>query len=372
MGRTLSYIPRPQAFVFISGKVSDMGTVWFWLVTFMLSAYVVLDGFDIGVGILQPLVGRNSEERGALLETIRPVWDANEVWLIAAGATLLFAFPLLYALAFSGFYLALNILVWLLVFRGIGVELRMHLTMPLWREFFDGCFVVASVLLALFFGVGLANVIRGVATDPGNPFFLPLWTDLRPSPSPGILDWYTIPGGLLAVASLALHGALYLTLKTENECHARARRWAVRLWPAVVLLTLVSVPATAIARPASLANYLRFPVAFLAPVLVVAGLAGIFVFARVDRWLLAFASSCLFLTAMLFGAAAGLYPTVLPSSVNPALDLTIQKAEAGPHAISAGLLWWGFGTGLAIFYFGFVYQRFSGRMSVFNSSISDH
>ena len=307
-----------------------MGNVWFWLVTFMLSAYVVLDGFDIGVGILQPLIGRNSEERGALLETIGPVWDANEVWLIAAGATLLFAFPLLYGLAFSGFYLALNIVLWLLVFRGIGVELRTHLTVPLWREFFDGCFVVASVLLALFFGVGLANVIRGVATDPGTPFFLPLWTDLRPSPSPGILDWYTIPGGLLAVASLALHGALYLTLKTENECHARARRWAVRLWPAVVLLTLVSVPATAIARPASLANYLRFPVAFLAPVLVVAGLAGIFVFARVDRWLLAFASSCLFLTAMLFEQPPACTRRCCPPASIPRLILLFRRPRRAP------------------------------------------
>jgi cytochrome d ubiquinol oxidase subunit II len=349
-----------------------MGTVWFWLVTFMLSAYVVLDGFDIGVGILQPLIGRNSEERGALLETIRPVWDGNEVWLIAAGATLLFAFPLLYGLAFSGFYLALNILLWLLVFRGIGVELRMHLTVPLWREFFDGCFVLASVLLALFFGVGLANVVRGVGTNPGSPFFLPLWTDLRPGPSPGILDWYTIPGGLLAVASLALHGALYLALKTENELQARARRWVFRLWPAVVLLTVVSVPATAIARPASLANYMRFPVAFLAPVLVVAALAGIFRFSLIGQWLRAFGSSCLFLIAILFGAAAGLYPTVLPSSVNPALDLTIQKAEAGPHAISAGLLWWGFGIALAIAYFVFVYRMFRGRVSVFASSSSRH
>ncbi len=349
-----------------------MGNVWFWLVTFMLSAYVVLDGFDIGVGILQPLIGRNSEERGALLETIGPVWDANEVWLIAAGATLLFAFPLLYGLAFSGFYLALNILLWLLVFRGIGVELRTHLTVPLWREFFDGCFVLASMLLALFFGVGLANVIRGVGMNPGSPFFLPLWTDLRPGPSPGILDWYTIPAGLLAVASLALHGALYLTLKTENELHARSRRWALRLWPAVALLSVVSVPATAIARPASLANYERSPVAFLAPVLVVAALAGIIFFALRDEWLRAFARSCLFLTTMLFGAAAGLYPTVLPSSVNPALDLTIQQAQAGPHAISAGLLWWAFGIALAIFYFVFIYRMFRGRVSVSASSTRKH
>ena len=349
-----------------------MGTIWFWLVTAMLSAYIVLDGFDIGVGILQPLIGRNSNERGAVLETIRPVWDGNEVWLIAAGATLLFAFPLLYAIAFSGFYLALNILLWLLAFRGIGVELRMHIEFPLWREFFDGCFVLASVLLALFFGIGLANVVRGVGIDPGNSFFLPLWTDLRPGSSPGILDWYTILGGLLALASLALHGALYLTVKTGEELQVRARRWVFRLWTAVVFLTVVSVPATSIARPASLANYMRFPTAFLAPALVAVALAAMLLFSLRNQWSRAFASSCLFLTAILVGAAAGLYPTVLPSSVNPALDLTIEQAQAGPHALSTGLLWWAFGIALAIVYFVYVYKMFRGRVTVSGPSTAEH
>lgn len=341
-----------------------MGTIWFWLVTAMLSAYIVLDGFDIGVGIVQPLICRNVEERGAVLETIRPVWDGNEVWLIAAGATLLFAFPILYAAAFSGFYLALNILLWLLVFRGIGVELRMHLSFHLWREFFDGCFVLASVLLALFFGVGLANVVRGVGINPDNSFFLPLWTNLRPGASPGILDWYTIPAGLLAVVSLGLHGALYLTLKTSDELQARAQSWAFRLWAATAFLTLFSIPATAVARPASLANYVRFPISFLIPVIVFAALAGIPLFSLLRHWRKAFASSCVFLTAVLVGAAAGLYPTVLPSSANASLDLTIEKAQAGAHALSAGLAWWVFGIALATVYFLFVYRMFRGRVTV--------
>lgn len=343
-----------------------MGTVWFWLVTAMLSAYVVLDGFDIGVGILQPLICRNAEERGAVLETIRPVWDGNEVWLIAAGATLLFAFPVLYAVAFSGFYLALNILLWLLVFRGLGVELRMHLKLLLWREFFDGCFVLASVLLALFFGVGLANVVRGVATNPDHSFFLPLWTNLRPGAAPGILDWYTIPAGLLAVVSLGLHGALYLMLKTGPKLQARVRVWVFRMWAAMVCLTLFSIPATAFARPASLANYVRSPVSFLIPAVAITALACILWFSLSQRWKPAFASSSLFLTAILVGAAAGLYPTVLPSSVNPSLDLTIEKAQAGPHALAGGLLWWAGGIALAIIYFLFVYRMFRGRVTVAN------
>ncbi len=341
-----------------------MGTVWFWLVTATLGAYIVLDGFDIGVGIMQPLICRTPEERGAVLETIRPVWDGNEVWLIAAGATLLFAFPVLYAVAFSGFYLALNILLWLLVFRGLGVELRMHVNFLLWREFFDGCFASASVLLALFFGIGLANVVRGVGINPDDSFFLPLWTNLRPGPSPGILDWYTIPGGVLAVVSLGLHGALYLMLKTSKELRARARIWVFRLWAATVVLTLFSIPATAFVRPASLANYVRSPVSFLIPAVVIAALAGILLFSRLQAWRRAFASSCVFLTAVLMGAAAGLYPTVLPSSVDSSRDLTIDKAQAGPHALATGLAWWAVGIAIAIVYFVVVYRTFRGRVTV--------
>ncbi|HWE51006.1 MAG TPA: cytochrome d ubiquinol oxidase subunit II [Bryobacteraceae bacterium] len=349
-----------------------MGAVWFWLVAAMLSAYIVLDGFDIGVGILQPFIGRNSEERGALLETIEPVWDGNEVWLIAAGGTILFAFPVLYAIAFSGFYLPVTTIVWLIVFRGIGIELRRHIQFRLWREFFDACFVLASLLLALFFGIGLANVVRGVGMNPDGPFFLPLWTNLRPGPMPGLLDWFTLPGGLLAIASLGLHGALYLTFKTQAELQLRARRWVFPLLGAVVILTAFSIPAIAVVRPASLENYRRFPVAFVVPALVVAALAGILIFSLRGQWRRAFANSCLFLVAMVLGAAASLYPTVLPSSVDPALDLTIQKAEAGPHALSAGLLWWAFGIALAMGYFLVVYGTLRGRAGLNHASSREY
>src|SRR5712675_1840879 len=139
-----------------------MGTLWFWIVAVMLIAYVVLDGFDLGVGIVFPFVARTEEERQHALRAIGPVWDGNEVWLLAAGGTLFFAFPLLYASAFSGFYMPLMIVLWLLILRGIGVELRMHLEGTVWRGFFDGCFALSSILLTIFYGAALGNVIRGV------------------------------------------------------------------------------------------------------------------------------------------------------------------------------------------------------------------
>src|SRR5579884_4562826 len=176
-----------------------METLWFVLVAIMLVAYVVLDGFDIGAGIVHLLAGRTNLERRLILRSIGPVWDGNEVWLLAAGGTLFFAFPRLYASAFSGFYLPLMIVLWLLMMRGVSIELRNHFHEPLWRTFFDGLFAFSSTVLAIFFGAALANVIRGVPIEHDGYFFLPLWTDWKTGPHPGILDWYTVAGGVLAL-----------------------------------------------------------------------------------------------------------------------------------------------------------------------------
>src|SRR5437868_14505222 len=138
-----------------------MGFIWFWIVAVMLVIYVVLDGFDLGVGILHPLLARSEHDRQIMLKSIGPVWDGNEVWLLAGGGTLYFAFPWLYASAFSGFYLALMIVLWLVIMLGASVELRSHMDAPVWKSFFDGMFFVSSALLAIFFGAALANVIRG-------------------------------------------------------------------------------------------------------------------------------------------------------------------------------------------------------------------
>src|SRR6266571_3133667 len=194
-----------------------MGFVWFWLVAVMIVGYVVLDGFDLGVGVLHLFLVRNEAERQATLHSIGPVWDGNEVWLLAGGGTLYFAFPLLYASAFSGFYLPLMIVLWLLIGRGISIELRMHIDNGVWRSFFDGLFFLSSTLLAIFLGAALANVIRGVPIGPDQYFFLPLWTNWRVGPNPGILDWYTVIGGLVAFIALAVHGALYLATKASGE-----------------------------------------------------------------------------------------------------------------------------------------------------------
>src|SRR5258708_2188268 len=169
-----------------------METLWFCLVALMIAAYVILDGFDIGAGIVHLFVARTDIERRQVIGSIGPGWDGNEVWLLAAGGTLYFAFPALYASSFSGFYLPLMVVLWLLILRGMSVELRSHVDSELWKSLWDVVFGGASLLLAVFFGAALGNVVRGVPLDSSGYFFLPLWTDFQPGRNSGVLDWFTV------------------------------------------------------------------------------------------------------------------------------------------------------------------------------------
>jgi cytochrome d ubiquinol oxidase subunit II len=337
--------------------------IWFWLVAIMITAYVVLDGFDLGAGVLHLIIAKTDQERRTVFRTIGPVWDGNEVWLLAGGGTLYFAFPLLYASGFSGFYLPLMIVLWLLILRGIGIELRMHLDGIVWRGFFDGCFALSSILLTIFFGAALGNVVRGVPLKEDGFFFLPLWTNLRPGPQPGVLDWYTVIAGLVALIALTVHGAHYVAVKTSGDLNLRARQAAARLWPALVLITLLSLWATVAIRPELLSNYRRFPVLFLIPAAVGLSLITMLLHRRRGHDKGAFLSSSAYLIFMLVGAAAAVYPNLLVSTTDPALNITIYNAASGHYSLSYGLIWWSFGMALALGYYVFVYRMFRGKVA---------
>jgi cytochrome bd ubiquinol oxidase subunit II len=338
-----------------------MATVWFILVAFMIAAYVVLDGFDIGAGALHMLVARTDEERRTVLSAIGPVWDGNEVWLIAGGGTLLLAFPLLYASSFSGFYLPIMVMLWLLVGRGISIEFRTHLKFPIWTNFFDGLFSLSSALLALFYGTAFANVLRGVPLQADHFFFAPLWTDFRVGPNPGILDWYTCLAGVLAVLALSAHGALFLNLKTEGKVRDRSRLLAVVLWVGMLILIGIVTTATLIIRPSLETNYFHNPAWFVVPFVAAGGLILIPYFLSRSRDLAAFYASGMLLAAMIVGAAVGLYPTLLPASGNPQYSLTIADAAASADSLRLGLYWWIPGIAIAVTYFVFVYGVFRGK-----------
>ena len=339
-----------------------MSTVWYVLVASMLIGYVVLDGFDLGAGALHLIAARSDEDRKMLLRSIGPVWDGNEVWLLAAGGTLFYAFPLLYASSFSGFYLPLNIVLWLLILRGIGVEFRVHLNAPLWHDLFDGIFCLASALLAVFFGAALGNVVRGVPLGADHYFFVPLWTDFRVGPHPGVLDWFTILSALVALAALMLHGALYVALKTEGPLNERMHAAARLLTPLVAVLTIVSLAATLWIRPELLDNYRARAAGWIIPLAVAGGLGGIFHFQRTGSERNAFLASCSYLIGMLGGAAFALYPTLLPSTTEAANAITIENAAAPPLSLLIGLFWWGIGMAVAVGYFVLVYRMFAGKV----------
>jgi len=339
-----------------------MEPVWFVLVAVMIIAYVVLDGFDLGAGVLHLLIARTEEERRTVIRTIGPVWDGNEVWLIAGGGTLYFAFPLLYASSFSGFYLPLNIVLWLLVLRGVGIEFRMHIENQVWRSLFDGLFAISSGLLAIFFGAALGNVVRGVPLGTDHFFFEPLWTNFRTGPDIGILDWYTCGAAVLALVALVVHGALYVALKTEGAVNEKSRKLARRLVPLLIVLTAFGVPVTAAVRPRTMHNFREYPLIYVIPLAVAVSLAAMWFFERRAKEKTAFLSSCAYIVAMLAGVAAALYPSLLPSSSDPARDITIYNATTGEYALRVGLIWWGLGMCLAFGYFVFVYRMFRGKV----------
>ncbi len=250
-----------------------MGTIWFCLVAIMLTVYVLLDGFDLGAGAIHLLVAKTDEERVQVLASIGPVWEANEVWLIAAGGTLYFAFPALYASGFSGFYLPLMIVLWLLILRGISISFRNEVISKVWDPFWDFLFCASSLLLSVFFGAALANVVRGVPLDASGYFFEPLWTDFRLGEQTGILDWYTILISVLSLLALAMHGALWVQMKTKGPVNYRSAKIAVNTWWGILILTAAVTVITFKIQPQVKENFVTWPWGFIFPLLAVAGIA---------------------------------------------------------------------------------------------------
>jgi len=329
----------------------------------MVATYVVLDGFDLGAGAIYLIAARTDEERRRVLRAIGPVWDGNEVWLLAAGGTLYFAFPRLYASSFSGFYLPLMTVLWLLILRAIGIDFRIHVENRVWQAFFDVVFSASSVLLAVFFGAALGNVVRGVPLDASGYFFEPLWTNFKLGPRTGILDWYTILIGIMALVTLTAHGSYYVALKTDEDLGRRARGIALLCWPLQFFLTFSALVATYFIRPEIMANYGKHAVGLLVPVVVAASL-GVMLWANPKgKEKLAFIASSLYITFLLVGAAFALYPVVLPARDHQ-YDLTILNSAAAYHGLTVGLGWWTLSAVLAIGYFVFVYRMFRGKVQM--------
>jgi cytochrome d ubiquinol oxidase subunit II len=339
-----------------------MTTLWFCMAAVMIAGYVLLDGFDLGAGIVQVFVARSERETTQVLKSIGPVWDGNEVWLLATGGALFFAFPALYASAFSGFYLSLMIVLWLLILRGISIEFRAHVDHPLWQPLWSTVFGLASAALALLFGVALGNVVRGVPLDQTGYFFLPLWTNFSPFGQVGIIDWYTLLVGIASFLALAVHGSLWVVFKTEGDLQDRTRAFGAKCWAGSAVIMLLVSGASFLIQPNLMKQFRSHPWGLAFPALAVAGMIAARVLISRREDLGAFLASGLYLLGMLTSAAFGVFPNVLPSNIAPHLSLTINNAAAAEHGLIVGLWWFIPGMAIATGYSVLVYRHFAGKV----------
>jgi cytochrome d ubiquinol oxidase subunit II len=340
-------------------------TLWFILLAYLFVGYTILDGFDLGVGILFPFVTGNDDERRLAINAIGPIWDGNEVWLVAAGGTLFFAFPKAYASALGGLYLAIMLLLWMLILRELAIELRGQINNPLWRSFWDGVFFLSSLALALLLGTALGNLLRGFPLDAQGRFFLPLWTNWLPGVPTGILDWYTLLIGLTAIVVLSLHGASFLVWKTPGEMQQRARLIASRLVWASGALALLSLLATPLAQPQIASRFLGHPLGFAFPLLALA--AWILLVRAIKRGqsaLILFGLSKSFIVALLGTAFFGLFPNLLIALGDQTNSLTVFNAATTPYGLRVGLAWFIPGLLLILAYTGFMYRSFWGKATL--------
>lgn len=304
-----------------------MSVLAFCILAILIVGYVLLDGYDLGMGTIVLMVSRGGDERSKALHSIGPYWNGNEVWLVAAGAALFAFFPQAYASAFSGFYLPFMVVLWLLIGRGISFELREVLDNPLWQAFWEAVFAASSALLIVLLGVALGNIIRGVPLNADH-YFIGTFGFL--------LNGYALAIALLALLALAQHGAVYLFLRTGNELAKRSRRAAVVLFPAVVVVYALVTALTFVMRVSGAVG--SRAAAPLGALIAIAGLVVLRVALDRARPRLAFFGSSGFLTGMLISAAATIFPYLLPGYPQRQTGLDIYASAAPPVALSTALV----------------------------------
>ena len=341
-----------------------MVELWFGILTVMIVFFIVLDGWDFGAGALHYIVAGNQEERRALIAALGPLWSWHEVWLLGTGAVLFVAFPRVLATAFPAYYLALFLVLWTLILRGISLEFRGHIPHSMWRSFWDFVFAVSNTTLAVLFGTAFGNLIRGMPLAPGTPLSLPLFTDFGVRGKVGILDWYTLSAAVFAVVCLSAHGASYLSLKTESEIHRRSARAAKVLWAATaVLLAGVSLE-TFYVRPELFAGMAARPAAWVMLALTAGGLIAIFTGLHSGSELLTFRGGCALIAGLPGTAAASLFPVMLHSTLGPQYSITAFNGSSDVSSLRTAAYWWPIAFAFALTYFSFIGRHYAGRVKL--------
>ncbi len=330
--------------------MSTLQVIWFFLIGILLIGYSILDGFDLGVGFLS-VFAKKDEEKRLLLNSIGPVWDGNEVWLLTGGGAIFAAFPHVYATVFSGFYLALMLVLFSLIFRAVAVEYRSKETSEKWRARWDLAFFLGSALPALLFGVALGNILRGIPLDKDMNFTGNFFTLLNP---------YSLLIGVTGLAMLVTHGALYLKLKLEGDLAERARTWASTSWLAYVLLIIAAYAVTIITQPHLLENYKSIFPLWILPILALIFIVLIKVNLDNPGKAFFFSAGAILLNWATIGA--GLFPRLVPALGNPDLSLTAYNASSSARTLTVMLVLAIIGMPIVVFYTIWVYKTFSGRV----------
>jgi cytochrome bd ubiquinol oxidase subunit II len=329
----------------------NLNALWFILITILFTGFFVLEGFDYGAGILLPFISKKDEDRRMVLNAIGPFWDGNEVWLITAGGAMFAAFPNWYATMFSGFYVALVLMLLALIVRGVGFEFRGKVAGPIWRSTWDWLLFAGSIIPALLWGVALSNIIRGVPIDAHMNYVGGFWNLLNP---------YALLGGMVAVIGFALHGAIFLALKTTGAVLERAHRAANRLWPPMIVLLFLYI----VAGYFSTDMFARLGVnPGVAPVAAGAAMLSIGWLIRQGRHGWAFIMSTLGIVLSTATVFLGLYPRVLVSSLNPDWSLTIYSASSSAYTLTVMTIIALIFVPIVLLYQGWTYWIFRERIS---------
>jgi cytochrome d ubiquinol oxidase subunit II len=337
---------------------------WYAIVSFMLIIYVVLDGRNFGAGMLHRFVAKTPEERRQVIAAIGPLWSWHEVWLVGFGGTLVAVFPRLMASAFAGYYLALFLILWCLILRGVSIEVGGHINDRLWQGYWDFIFVFSNFLLAIVFGAAAGNVARGVPLDADGNFSMAFFTDFNVRGYVGLLDWYTVSVAIFAAVVLAAHGATYLTLKTEGPVHDRSQKYAIYLWIAAIPLLLIVLIESRMVRPDLPGRALHNPFWWLGLAVSLASAVVLALSLSTQHELRAFLASNFLIAGMLATGAAAIFPVMLHSTLAPANSMTAYAVAAGPTSLHIAAIWWPIGFALAICYFVFISKRYAGKVSV--------
>lgn len=303
-------------------------TIWFFLWGLLWALFFMTDGFDFGIGTLYPFLGKCDEDKRIMINVLGPLWDGNEVWLITAGGVTFAAFPMVYAVMFSSLYSALMLILFALILRGVSFEFRGKVDDPRWRKIWDTCIFIGSFFPALLFGVAFANIFQGIPIDENGLYHGTLFTLLNP---------YGLVGGVLFVFLFLVHGALWLAIKTEGELHHRAAHTANLLWPVLVCVAVVFL-ITSKFSTRLYDNYFAHPIFFVEIIITVLALLGIKFFLTKQAYFKAWFSSALTIVGSTFFGVIGLYPAMLPSSLNPKFSLTAHNASSSPLTLKIMLI----------------------------------